>query len=221
MAQKIEYHESKLGAFLQIISTLVKRNMGLLDNPSYFRATLEANIPELKDKETCPNCAASMKEYIYTFDAWDALLLLAMAKAVRSQMEKINDFTRSNQVLVPMLPVSHATKCRTTQSAKLGLIAQLLTKKGKRVPGCWVITKRGWHALRGDPVPKRVKVWRKRIEERFEETITIEQALKSHSDYVEARMRKGFKPKDDQREAVRSFDPADWFEFGVHAGNIF
>lgn len=221
MSQKVEYHSGKIGAFVQVIVGLIKKNPMMIDDIKFLKAGLVMAFPELRDRSICPNCEASMKEYIYILDAWDALLLLEMAKQVRHKRRKGIDFTLANQVRVPELPTSHAVKCRTTQSAKLGLIAQLKNKEGKRVSGVWVITKRGFEALKGTPVPRKVKVWRKKIEERFEETITIEQALKSHTEYVQQTIRKGKNPKEDHREVVKEYNATEWFEFASHEGALF
>lgn len=218
----VDYHEGKIGSFVKMIAAIIKKNPLSLDNHDYLMSCVRANIPEITNREKCPNCEAPMKEFIFSFDAWDALLLIGMAKAVKyARQVKGLEFNAANQVRIPELPVSHAVRCRTTQSSKLGLITAVKTASGRRVPGTWLITRRGWQALRGDPVPWRVKVWRNRIIERPEETITINQALKSHTDYVERTIAKGRKPREDQREAVRSFNPQEWYDFGIHEGEIF
>lgn len=218
-AGKTEYHAGRLTAYTKLIVGLVKNNPRLLDDENMLRSMIHANLPpELRGKEHCLNCGASMKEYVYSFDSWDALLLIKMGEEVRRRMTDM-DFTIANQVRIPELEVTHALKCRTTQAAKLGLIAQLMKGK-KRVPGVWVITSRGWDALAGKPVPAKVKVWRKKIEERFDETITMAAALKSHTDYVAAQIKKGREPKQDYRSDATAFNPADWFEFGIHQGRL-
>ncbi len=221
MSQKVDYHQGKIGSFVKVIVGLIKKNPQMIDDIDYLKAHLVQVFPELKDKAKCPNCEASMKEYIYVLDCWDALLLLEMAKQVREKTRKDISFTIANQVRVPELPTSHSVKCRTTQSAKLGLITQLKNKEGKRVSGVWVITKRGFEALKGEPVPKMVKVWRKRIEERFEETVTLDEALKSHTKYVQQIIKKGRNPVEDHRQTVEEYDSSEWFDFDVHAGSLF
>ena len=221
MSQQVEYHEGKIGAFIQVVVGIIKKNPQAIDDIKYLKAILMQTFPELRDRSICPNCEASMKEYVYTLDAWDALLLLEMAKAVREKRRKGIDFTIANQTRVPELGTSHAVKCRTTQSAKLGLITQLKTKDGKRVSGVWVVTRRGWDALKGQSVPKKVKVWRKKIEERFDETVTIQEALGTHSKYVEETIKKGRNPKEDHRESVREYTAQEWYDFEVHEGQLF
>lgn len=221
MSQKIDYHEGKIVSIVQTITALIKRNPVMLDNPAYLMANLREIIPELKDKTKCPNCEASMKEWIFLLDAWDALLLLAMADEVDHRRGKGMNFTVANQVHVSDLPVSHAVKCRTTQSAKLGLVTQLRKSDGKAVQGVWVITKRGWKALGGERVPRMVKVWRNRIQDRFEETITLAEALESHKLGVEQRIKQGKTVKEDYREQVARYDSSRWLNYDLHEGQLF
>lgn len=222
MAKREEFHASRFGAFTKLVQDLIKKNPRLIDDYETLRASIIASLPpDMRDKSMCGNCGASMKEYIYIFDCWDALLLIKMAEEVKRRLHKGMTFTIANQVRIPELDASHAIKCRTTQTAKLGLIAQLRSKNsGGRVGGVWVVTRRGWDALEGKPVPAKVKVWRKKIEERFDETTTIAEALKSHVDYVTERLRRGRKIKQDMRVDAQRFNPEDWFEMSVHTGTL-
>jgi len=221
MSERTEYHSGKLGAMVNLMISIVKKNPQVLDNPDFLKAQMKMAMPELARKDVCPNCDASMVEYTFNFDAWDAILLLKMAQEVQNRRHKGIEFTVANQVRVPELPVSHAVKCRTTQASKLGLVAQLRSKGDKRVAGVWVITKRGWEALAGNPVPAKVKVWRGRIEERFDETITLAKALKSHIEFVENTVKKGREPKQDFRDIANEYNPTHWYEFSMHEGKLF
>ncbi len=162
--------------------------------PFMIRERLEDKFPALKDKSTCGNCGASMQEYEDRFDALDAALLIHMGMAVKAAWNGETTFTEANDVRVQNLLLSLSQKCRTTQAAKLGLIAKVTSPSGRHVPGHWLITSRGWAALRNEPVPARVVTFRNRIVERHtEEMITlsevldtrkskVEQALKEHKD---------------------------------------
>lgn len=220
MAQQTEYHAGKTGSLVKMIVEAIKRDPRLLDDYDRLRATLKANIPGLNNKEECWNCDASMKEYIYQFDVFKAILLIRMAAAVRERMHKGMEFTVANQVRVPELDVSLAVKCQTTQASKLGLITQLRSKDNNRVPGVWVVTKRGWQALAGKPVPKRVKVWRKKIEEHYDELATIDEALKSHVATLAAMEKKGRNPRLDYRDDAQSYNASEWYDWTVHQGAI-
>jgi len=221
MSKKEQYHNGKMGAYLKLFVHLAKRDPTLLDSPERLVNTVKHNMPELKDKSRCPNCEASMMEYIFNFDAWDALLLIAMSFEVKKKVDKGVEFTMANATRVPELPVSHTIKCRTTRASKLGLVVQLRTAKGKRVPGVWVITRRGWQALRGDEVQKSVRVWRDKIEDRSEEKITISQALQSHRDLVEKTKKAGKDPKRDYSQLIEAFEQTSFYETVVHGGKLF
>lgn len=145
-----------------------------------------------KKGERCPTCGSIISPYIFRFDIADAQLLLAMARSIRTRFDpQKRNFTEANHVHVPTLDASDAVRHRTTQASKLGLVAKAL-KNGKHVPGTWVITARGWAALRGEPVPEMVEVFRKNITERTDKTITIGQIA---------------------RTAQRKFEPQEWIEF--------
>lgn len=188
----------------------------------YLIATVEEVFPALKDPEKCANCGASMMAYVFEFDVLDALMLLAMGKSVREQGQLFGaDFTTANQVRVQSLDATYAMKSRTTQMAKLGLIAKLLNGKGDHVPGMWVITTRGWAALRGAQVPRRVMVWRGKIEERTDEKITLSQALASHREKVERVIARRKAPKSDYRKIADTYNVQDWVNFGgVRQGSL-
>ena len=168
---------------------------------------------EAKTKTTCPTCGSVTSEYIFRFDVLDAVLLIAMANEVRRRARSgsLPTFTAQNQVHVPSLGESLATRCRTTQCAKLGLVAKL--KQGERhIPGVWVITARGWAALRGERVPAEVVVFRKQIVERSDKTVTIGEALRVHSAKIEEAMRRGRVDKVDHRTIEYAHE--DWAEYG-------
>lgn len=188
----------------------------------YIRACLASRFPELFKKEYCPNCGASMLEYIFFFDILDALLLYAMAKAVKIRKAGGLEFTIANQIHVPSLGTTLAIRCRTTQCSKLGLVAKVKNANGKQARGMWLITERGWKALGGYAVPAQVKVFRNRIEERSDELITLEQAFQVHRDAVEASIMRAKAIKTDYRAEIRDYSPSDWVGFGgIHEGNLY
>lgn len=227
MSKQDHYHTGKLKPFAQIIARMVQKDPSLADDPDRLMATVVINVPALGKRDTCPNCDASMQEYIFEFDLMDALLLLAMAREVAHRMEirtsqgEHYTFTEANQIKTTQLGTTYAARSRTTQCSKLGLVAKYRGENGRQVPGTWVITKRGWQALRGEAVPKSVRVWRGQILERTEETITISQALRSHEAKLKDLERRGKKAKTDYREAFSSYEPEEWVHFaGLHDGAI-
>lgn len=219
---KKTYNPGKIWPIIKITLGLIRENPRLLEDEAYLKTTLKANIEELNHPETCGNCGANMLEYIFEFDCLDALLLLSMGRAVRERLEDGMEFTEANQIRVQHLEgVSYAMKSRTTQMSKLGLVAKLTGRNGKHVPGTWVITKRGFDALRGRKVPKSVRVWRGKIEERHDETITLSQAFAYHKEKVEDIIKRKKSPKNDYREAFADYYQRDWYTVGpVHEGTL-
>ena len=219
---KKNYNPGKLWPIIKITVGLIKDNPALLDNLEYLKSTLKANIEELNHPETCGNCGASMLEYIFEFDCLDALMLLLMGKTVRKRMTDGMEFTEANQIRVQQLEgATYAMKSRTTQMSKLGLVAKFNGKNGRHVPGTWVVTKRGFDALKGRKVPKSVRVWRGKIEERHEEMTTLGEAFAYHREKVEEIIKKKKSPKNDYREAFADYRQEEWYTFGpTHEGTL-
>jgi hypothetical protein len=169
-----------------------------------------------KENHKCPTCGHITKTWEYRFDIIDALLLLAMAQEVKRRVEKTTflgqckDFTAANQVHVPTLEGSLAMKCRTTQMSKLGLVAKLKVEKKHR-PGIWVITDRGWSALRGEPVPAAVTVREGEIYERIDERITLSEAFKVHREAAENAARRNRPLTRDYRNEIVGWVPEEWY----------
>lgn len=220
---KKSFNPGKIWPIVQIAARLVQRRPELADDREYLKANMVREVEELKDNEKCPNCGASMVEYIFEFDCLDAVMLLHMGRAVKERLRLGMDFTVANQVRVQELEgPTYAMKSRTTQMSKLGLVSQLTMTGGKRVPGVWVITKRGFDALRGRRVPKRVKVWRNRIEARTDETTTLSEAFGLYRDRVEELLKKNKTPKTDYREQFEGYRQEEWYHVGgVHEGSLF
>lgn len=221
--EKTSYNPGKLWPIIKITVGLIRRNPELINNEEYLRATLLRNIPELSKRERCANCDASMVEYVFEFDALDAIMLLIMAREVRRKMgvESL-PFTDANKIKVQSLEeASYAMKSRTTQMAKLGLIAKVATPEGKQVPGMWLITRRGFSALHGNPVPKSVRVWRNKIEARTEETVTLQEVFSGYTNKVEATLKRNKEPKSDYRGHIADYRREEWYGYGeIHDGKL-
>lgn len=213
------YHVGETKGIIDFIATVIAAAKTPIDvekisDPAYLRAIVANRFPALRDKTRCPNCTASMEEYMFTFDAFCAGLLISMAQCVRDRQRKSMLFTDANKVRVPDLDTSHTVKCRTTQASKLGLVAQARNREGRRIAGTWLITSRGWSALAGAPVPKHVIVWRDQIQDRLEQTTTIKDALRNFG-------RGRSKNKDTFLETEREYDPSQWIEYvGVHEATL-
>ncbi len=149
---------------------------------------------EKQKKEVCPTCGAIANSYTYRFDSASARLLLAMARKVREQCGKGIVFTEANTIHIQSIGQSYSVVSHQTITAKLGLIAKLKGDDGRHIKGYWVVTKRGWQALRGELVPAKVSTFRKEIVERFDEMTTLGNALVTFPE--------------------SQYNPQDWFEFG-------
>jgi hypothetical protein len=221
---KHQFNPGRMWPIVNIIASLIQKRPELVEvsNREYLKATVQRNIPELTDQEHCANCGASMLEYVYTLDYIDALMLLEMAREVRKHRQAGIPFTEANKIRVQHLTnATYAMKSRTTKMSKLGLIAKLKGENGHQVPGYWVITRRGFDALKGYQVPKTVRIWRGKIEERGADRTSIQEEFAGHSRKVEASLLKGKTPKSDARASFADYDRTQWYEFGdVHEGNL-
>lgn len=189
----------------------------------YCRAILSREISGLTNREVCPNCGASMAEYVFPFDTLDALLLLSMAKKIRDKRSAGISFNQANQVHVQSLQTSLAIKCRTTMCSKLGLVAKVKNDNGSHARGVWLITERGWKALRGEPVPAFVKVFRGHIEERFDHTTTMQDIFIGSKDHLSKVLRDKRNIDDhyDYRSEIDNYSASDWvYITGPHQGAL-
>lgn len=216
----------------QSAEELSKFNPGILPGLVHFfsisfdRDPLEVweamkhRFPEIADPSKCPNCGENMREYVYELNVLDASLLLAVAAQVRLRSAE-NDFTIANQVYIPSLNLSDSVRLRVSHSGRLGILAKVRDEKGAHVRGVWLITKRGWALLRGERVPSKVIVFRAKIQERFDDTTTMNEIFQkfgkrgSHHASMQSRV-------DDYREVENMYKPEDWVEFGdYHQGKMF
>ena len=220
MKQEKTYREGNIN-FAGFIDRLLDDAMPGFKTKEQIQHMLQQEYPQIANKARCPHCDASMEEYVYRFDVLCALLLLAMANAFRVRISKGLTFTEANQIRVPELDTTLAIKCRTTISAKLGLVAKVKNKSGRQARGVWAITDRGWAALRGEEVPSQVKVFRGEIKERYEERITLSRAFQVHREAVELAIAENRKPKRDYRWDMSTYRKEDWYEVaGNNQGNL-
>lgn len=191
-------------------------------NEMALRTELHQQFPQLDDFKRCPNCDASMAEYVYTFDIHNALLLHKLGQIVLSSVRAGVPFTEANHVHVPSLDIHHALQSRTTQASKLGLIAKYCPNGVSQLSGHWLITERGFAALRGEAVPKFVKVWRKDIIERYEETTTISEAFQTYTASIVDQHARNKETKNDYTKELTNYSPSDYYHIGgYHDGKLF
>jgi hypothetical protein len=216
------YNPGKIKPMVQVVAGILENDPSLHQDHDRLLATVYVNIPELKDKARCANCSASMVQYEYKIDVLDVALVIGMAQEAKRRVSDGMSFTEANKVHVPTLDVSDAVRHRTTKCSKLGLIAKY-REQGKQLKGTWVITKRGFEALKGKEVPTGTIVWRGNIIDRPDTTTTFESVRTSYTRRVADYERKHRKaPKDDHRDAMGTYNPLEWVDFaGYHDGDLF
>jgi len=206
---KTQYKKGKLPKLWEFLAKLHQRSPQSFDDAGLLRATVAASWEALKDEKHCPNCGESMTEYIHKLDFFNALLLKEMGDVVRSKLQKGMPLKEANMVHVVSQDFHDCVRHRTTQCRTLGLIAKVKNEDGThdRSKG-WLITTRGFAALRGERVPVEVSVFRNAIEERTQETTTIDEVFAAY--------------RGENRSLVGERDPMEWVNFGkVHQGIMF
>lgn len=218
---KKQYNDGNMPKVWDFLVEIHKKSPEMFDDAGLLRATVQQRWVSLGDKTRCPNCKGSMLEYVYVFDFHNALLLKYMGKEVSRKLKEGLDFTDANKVHVVSLDAPDHTRHRTTQAAKLGLIAKVkLDGVHDRRQG-WLITRRGWDALRGTKVPSWVQVFQNEIIERSLSDITISEVFKAYNTRTENTVLEGKTIKSDYRQHTLDYDPYEWINFGnVHKGEM-
>lgn len=208
-----EYYGGRTRSLVELVARMVADDpsLGREENAGLLHAKLTATIPAYSVKESCVGCRRSMRITLYEADLHDALLLLAMAKAVRENVRKGLPFTEANKVHLPTLSASHATIKRSTKCDYLGFVKQPNNWRGT---GFWLLTAWGWKALRGEPVPRGAKYWEGKMIGRTTETTTLGTMFKTHRDLVEMAIAKQKAVRADHRALFSDYEPSAWYEYG-------
>ena len=218
--KEVKYHPGKIKPIIQVVARVVQKNPEAADNIDYLMACLRQSVPEVTDRTKCPNCNMSMKIVEYTADLHDALLILAMARKVRqNQNEKGMEFTEANKVHMPKLEVSNTTIKRQTKCDYLGLVKQPDTLRNT---GYWVLTNWAWKALKGQSIPRSAYYWQGEMQGRSDDTTTLSQMFKTHTDLVQRAIARSKSVRSDYRGDIGNYNPADWSNYyGVKDGALF
>lgn len=206
--KKSTYKNGRIGAFVKVAMSLVQKDSTLLNDFERLSANLLIEAPDLCDRTKCASCGASMKLDEYYFDSVGASLLVLMAKNVKNNMVSrgVGNFTFANQIQFCKndddisglcVPIPRYKRLKAQTLARLGLIAPV-TVNGKQTKGIWLITRRGWSALCGQYVPKKVIYFRGAISERSEDICCI-------SDLLHGYLDNEYQPV--------IFDPIEWSDF--------
>jgi len=226
----IEYRPGRIKDIIKLLADFTGQKY------DYLSAVAYNNIPELKNKKACPNCDASMAEYVYTLDLSQAILLSMMGRIVRESLEDGVEFSEANQVRVVRENMPDYVRHATSIAKYLGLVAKVpkRDKEGKIVTRVvqtedgdkkvqvhdirkgWLITKRGFSALRGEQVPALVKVWRGQIIERTDIVTTLVEVFENHRREVEAN-----KKVNNHTHDFAEYDPKKYYDIEkYHQGRI-
>ena len=210
MKQQPEYQANKIWPIIQLACRIVQNEPAILDDMPRFKSTLAVSVPQLRDKSKCVGCERSMKITVYEADLHDALLLLAMAKAVKENIRRGVKFTEANKVHLPTLNATNATIKRNTKCDYLGLVKQ---PKNWRGTGYWLLTRWAWKALRGEEIPKAVKYWEGQLLGRSEAKTTLSAMFNRHKELVQLAQAKKKAIKADYRAKFEDYDPSEWTDF--------
>lgn len=99
----------------------------------------------------CTRCHQTIKMYRYRINETHARFLRAMAVAVKD--------TGVNDVDISTIGIAYSTRSQVSKLRFHGLIARIKDKRGKQVPRHWLITKKGWGFLHGDPIQSKVVIY--------------------------------------------------------------
>lgn len=215
----MSYQGGKLILIIKVLIRMIMKEPEITKNLDYLMATLESNVPELKNKKECINCGRSMEHYLVKADILNGVLLKRCAEKVRENIRKGIPFTEANMILVTELDTSNAVIRRASQLKFLNLIQQ---PKNKQRTGYYVITNWGWKLLGGGEVPKSVTMFNGKIVSRSEDTITLEQMFKQHRLKISEAVARRRKVRNDYRADVSDYDPTEWTEYvGIQKGELF
>lgn len=205
---KKQFHEGKLPKVWDLLVRLHKTNPDVFSDPTQLKNEVAKTWQSLKNPSVCPNCEESMQQYVHKLDFFNALLLKSMGDLVMKKVEKGTPFTEANMIHVVSSDFHDCVRHRTTQCRTLGLIAKVKGENGthNRDKG-WLITTRGFAALRGESVPSEVVAWRNSIEERPGSTTTIDKVFQEY--------------KGENKSLVGQRDPMRWVNFsGMNQGKM-
>lgn len=210
--QKVQpnYYGGRIKQLIETVVAVCKEHPMFLDNTEKLHQLLKEKIEGYGQVEACFNCKRSMKITEYTADLHDALLILAMAREVKKNIDRGMLFTEANMVHLPTLKVSNATLKRQTKCDYLGLVKQADNWKGT---GYWCLTSWAYKALRGEPIPRSANYWEGKLIGRSTETTTLTQMFNTHRQAVEQAIAKRKAVRADYRVDFQGYDPKQWTGF--------
>ena len=214
---KTEYYGGKIKKLVEYVADISRNNPKITNE--VLHQLLKQKVKGYGNPERCFNCGRSMKVMIYEADLLDALLILAIAKKVRENINSGMTFTEANKVHLPTLETTNSIIKRNTKCDYLGLVKQPDNWRGT---GYWLLTGWAWKALRGEEIPAKVKYWEGNLLGRSEEKTTLTKMFNKHRDLVKLAIQKRRAVRSDHRAKFDDYDPREWAEFGgvINQGNL-
>lgn len=181
-------------ASIAITKILADSSLLPIEQQQVYGKILEA-IQEPDEDGKCKVCTANVKRDKHALAKVMCHALIKTARAVHYKMTDYGKtFSEANDIRYRHMPGDMALKVDEASNwTKLhfhGLVA-MVKAEGAKKRGRWLITKKGWAFLRGEPIPASVTTFRGNIVERDPETTTIKEVLRdsAYSDTLETLQR--------------------------------
>lgn len=87
--------------------------------------------------------------------------------------------------------LEHSERSQLSKMRQHGLVAKVKDETGKQISRHWLITKRGWDLLRGEPVPAKVVVYNNQVLGHEGGVITIDRLDKDADDFEQQPITEG------------------------------
>lgn len=122
--------------------------------------TLERALALEKEAEgnggRCTHCEQPIKIYRYPISRTIKRVLKAIAKATTPDTGRAIDVDRD-------IEIAHSERSQLSKMRQHGLVAQPKDERGVKISRHWLITRKGWGFLGGDPVPAKVVVYNNQV----------------------------------------------------------
>lgn len=122
--------------------------------------TLERALALEKEAEgnggRCTHCEQPIKIYRYPISRTIKRVLKAIAKATTPDTGRAIDVDRD-------IEIAHSERSQLSKMRQHGLVAQPKDARGVKISRHWLITRKGWGFLGGDPVPAKVVVYNNQV----------------------------------------------------------
>lgn len=122
--------------------------------------TLERALELEKEAEAnngrCTHCEQTIKIYRYPISRTIKRVIKAIAKATTPDTGRAVDVDRD-------ISIAHSERSQLSKMRQHGLIAQPKNDKGVKISRHWLITRKGWQFIAGEPVPAKVVVYNNQV----------------------------------------------------------